>query len=240
MFFDFPEIVIIFGVALVVLGPKKLPGTAAQIGRWVGRARAMARQFREQLEQEVNSVESALDTKTSQEPSIRSPASSPAGTAPAPTPSSETPSAATHSQAPASQPPAGPPRAPSAPYPPYPATPAPAEGLEDRPPQQESLPFTAPYSGSHAAYGSHEAYGSHGAYGSHEAYGLHEAYGAPSGTGVEGVEDFEAGLAATGVPSSPVGTPPAERASPGRSGDHAESEAPSATGDAVAEHRDRR
>jgi sec-independent protein translocase protein TatB len=62
MFVDFPEVVIIFGVALVVLGPKKLPGTAAQVGRWVGRARAMARQFREQLEQEVSNVESALDT----------------------------------------------------------------------------------------------------------------------------------------------------------------------------------
>ncbi|HTX24158.1 MAG TPA: twin-arginine translocase TatA/TatE family subunit [Steroidobacteraceae bacterium] len=70
MFFDFPEIVIIFGLALVVLGPKKLPATAAQIGRWVGRARAMARQFREQLEQEVNSVESALDTHPPREPTI--------------------------------------------------------------------------------------------------------------------------------------------------------------------------
>lgn len=61
MFVDFPEVVIIFGVALVVLGPKKLPGAAAQVGKWVGRARAMARQFREQLEQEVSSVQSALD-----------------------------------------------------------------------------------------------------------------------------------------------------------------------------------
>ena len=54
--FDFSEILIIFALALVVLGPKKLPGAAAQIGRWLGRARAMARQFREQLEEEVNSV----------------------------------------------------------------------------------------------------------------------------------------------------------------------------------------
>ncbi len=54
--FSFPEIVITFGVALVVLGPKKLPGLVAQVGRWVGRARHMARQFREQLEQEVNSI----------------------------------------------------------------------------------------------------------------------------------------------------------------------------------------
>jgi sec-independent protein translocase protein TatB len=71
--FDFPEIVIIFGVALVVLGPKKLPGTVQQIGRWVGRARAMARQFRDQLEQEVNSVESALDTSRKPDTAISDP-----------------------------------------------------------------------------------------------------------------------------------------------------------------------
>ncbi|MGH8150694.1 MAG: Sec-independent protein translocase protein TatB [Steroidobacteraceae bacterium] len=73
MFVDFPEVVIIFGVALVVLGPKKLPGAAAQIGKWVGRARGMARQFREQLEQEVNSVQNALDVNATQEASIKKP-----------------------------------------------------------------------------------------------------------------------------------------------------------------------
>jgi Sec-independent protein translocase protein TatA len=36
-----------------VLGPEKLPRVVAEIGRWMGRARAMARQFREQLEEEV-------------------------------------------------------------------------------------------------------------------------------------------------------------------------------------------
>jgi sec-independent protein translocase protein TatB len=36
-----------------VLGPEKLPRVVAELGRWVGRARAMARQFREQLEEEV-------------------------------------------------------------------------------------------------------------------------------------------------------------------------------------------
>jgi len=62
---DFPEIIIIFAVALVVLGPKKLPGAAAKIGRWVGRARSMARQFREQLEQEVANAENAVDIRDS-------------------------------------------------------------------------------------------------------------------------------------------------------------------------------
>jgi sec-independent protein translocase protein TatB len=73
MLFDFPEIVIICGVALVVLGPKKLPATAAKIGRWVGRARSMARQFKEQLELEVNSVDTALDTKPVSQPTIHQP-----------------------------------------------------------------------------------------------------------------------------------------------------------------------
>ena len=40
----FTEILVISVLALVVLGPEKLPRVAAQIGRWVGRARAMARQ----------------------------------------------------------------------------------------------------------------------------------------------------------------------------------------------------
>jgi sec-independent protein translocase protein TatB len=49
----FSEILLIFVLALVVLGPEKLPRVAAQVGRWIGRARGMARQFREQLEEEV-------------------------------------------------------------------------------------------------------------------------------------------------------------------------------------------
>src|SRR6478752_3948053 len=54
----FTEILLISVLALVVLGPEKLPRVAAQVGRWMGRARAMARQFREQLEDEVNVAES--------------------------------------------------------------------------------------------------------------------------------------------------------------------------------------
>src|ERR1700730_5091527 len=59
----FSEILLIFVLALVVLGPEKLPRVAAEVGRWVGRARAMARQFREQLEEEVTLAEAAAKSK---------------------------------------------------------------------------------------------------------------------------------------------------------------------------------
>src|ERR1700749_3193397 len=52
--FGFSEILLVFVLALIVLGPEKLPRVASQVGRWIGRARGMARQFREQLEEEVN------------------------------------------------------------------------------------------------------------------------------------------------------------------------------------------
>jgi sec-independent protein translocase protein TatB len=51
----------------VVLGPEKLPRVVAEIGRWVGRARAMARQFREQLEEEVE-IERARRAQSSEVP----------------------------------------------------------------------------------------------------------------------------------------------------------------------------
>ncbi|HEY7642012.1 MAG TPA: Sec-independent protein translocase protein TatB [Steroidobacteraceae bacterium] len=55
----FTEILLILGIALLVLGPEKLPGLAEKVGRWTGRARAMARQLRTQLEHEVTMEEMA-------------------------------------------------------------------------------------------------------------------------------------------------------------------------------------
>ena len=70
----FSEIVVIFVLALVVLGPEKLPRVASQVGRWIGRARGMARQFREQLEEEVNLEEARkLQPPSVPEPSPPSP-----------------------------------------------------------------------------------------------------------------------------------------------------------------------
>jgi sec-independent protein translocase protein TatB len=64
----FTEILLILGIALLVLGPEKLPGLAEKVGRWTGRARAMARQLRTQLEHEVTMEEMTRSRATSPPP----------------------------------------------------------------------------------------------------------------------------------------------------------------------------
>jgi sec-independent protein translocase protein TatB len=91
----FTEIVLILGLALLVLGPEKLPGLAEKVGRWTGRARAMARQLRTQLEQEVT-LEEMAKSRTMQPPPP----------AAAPEPAVATPTAA---EQPSTPPPAEPP-----------------------------------------------------------------------------------------------------------------------------------
>lgn len=85
----FTEIVLILSLALLVLGPEKLPGLAEKVGRWTGRARAMARQLRTQLEQEVTLEEMTQSRPTQPSPppandshSIYSPNPVPAASAP--------------------------------------------------------------------------------------------------------------------------------------------------------------
>ena len=55
--FGFSEILLTSAIALVVLGPERLPKVARQVGNWMGRARVMARQLSEQLEREVSADE---------------------------------------------------------------------------------------------------------------------------------------------------------------------------------------
>ena len=54
---SFWELSLIFVLALVVFGPERLPGLARSVGLWVGRARAMLRNFNEQLERELAAEE---------------------------------------------------------------------------------------------------------------------------------------------------------------------------------------
>jgi sec-independent protein translocase protein TatB len=59
----FWELVLIFALGLLVLGPEKLPKVAAQLGNWAGQARRMARilttQLREEIEKESERQASA-------------------------------------------------------------------------------------------------------------------------------------------------------------------------------------
>ena len=61
----FSEILLTSAIALIVLGPERLPKVARQVGNWMGRARVMARQLTEQLEREV-SAEELLKTRSKQ------------------------------------------------------------------------------------------------------------------------------------------------------------------------------
>lgn len=99
---DFSEILVIFGIALVVLGPEKLPRLAATIGRWVGRARAMARQFREQLEQEAETLRRDVDLKAQQQTAPTPPPRPTAASSVAPMAPTEPPPVAADTGPPAS------------------------------------------------------------------------------------------------------------------------------------------
>ncbi|HWX27064.1 MAG TPA: Sec-independent protein translocase protein TatB, partial [Steroidobacteraceae bacterium] len=63
----FSEILLTSAIALIVLGPERLPKVARQVGNWMGRARVMARQLSEQLEREVN-AEELLKTQSKPNP----------------------------------------------------------------------------------------------------------------------------------------------------------------------------
>ncbi|HZP12493.1 MAG TPA: Sec-independent protein translocase protein TatB [Nevskiaceae bacterium] len=53
----FSELVLCFLVALVVLGPEKLPPLARSLGRWTGQARSYLRHLSNELERETNAAE---------------------------------------------------------------------------------------------------------------------------------------------------------------------------------------
>lgn len=95
----FSELLVIAALALVVLGPEKLPKVVGEIGRWMGRARAMARQFREQLEAEAAEVQRKAEAPVTPE-SLATP---PADTT---TPSVDTTTASADTHPPPTHPPA--------------------------------------------------------------------------------------------------------------------------------------
>ncbi len=60
------EMAVIMLVALIVIGPKDLPKVARTIGRWTGRARALARDFQRSIddmarEAELDEIKKSID-----------------------------------------------------------------------------------------------------------------------------------------------------------------------------------
>ena len=119
----FSEILLTSAIALIVLGPERLPKVARQVGNWMGRARVMARQLSEQLEREV-SAEELLKTQSKPNPS----ASLPSGNTASPSGGTDSPAGATNGAAfdPAYTPSIAPPPAP----PPPAGAPEPVYGLD--------------------------------------------------------------------------------------------------------------
>ena len=56
----FWELIILFLIGLIVLGPERLPRVANQLGSWLGQARRMTRVMKRQLEEELD-LNKALD-----------------------------------------------------------------------------------------------------------------------------------------------------------------------------------
>jgi sec-independent protein translocase protein TatB len=53
------ELLLVAVVALLVIGPKDLPGVLRTVGQWVGKARGIARQFRSGFDDMVREAELA-------------------------------------------------------------------------------------------------------------------------------------------------------------------------------------
>src|ERR1700742_4634887 len=53
------EILVIAVVALVVIGPKELPGVLRMVGQWMGKARKMAAEFQGQFQEAMREAEMA-------------------------------------------------------------------------------------------------------------------------------------------------------------------------------------
>jgi sec-independent protein translocase protein TatB len=65
------ELILLFVIGLLILGPDRLPRVASQIGRWVGRARRTANQLRYQLERELALAEQDKARNTERKPGPR-------------------------------------------------------------------------------------------------------------------------------------------------------------------------
>ena len=70
-----PELIIIFVVALIIFGPKKLPELGTSLGKGLVEFRKASRELRSTLEQEVRSIETqppAVHREEETKPALKS------------------------------------------------------------------------------------------------------------------------------------------------------------------------
>lgn len=78
------ELIILFVIGLIVLGPERLPRVANQLGKWIGQARRMTRVMKRQLEDELD-----FNKEFSIDPPARTRHSTPGANKPPPPPAPE-------------------------------------------------------------------------------------------------------------------------------------------------------
>jgi sec-independent protein translocase protein TatB len=64
---SFPELAVIAVIALIVLGPERLPTAARTLGRWVGRAKTYMRNLSSELERELSFDEIRSEVRDARE-----------------------------------------------------------------------------------------------------------------------------------------------------------------------------
>lgn len=82
---SFGELVLVFIIALLVLGPERLPKAAQTLGRFTGQARVYLRNLMSQLQQEAQAVDLRRQLEQAQR-SLNQSLNLEADTPPAPTP----------------------------------------------------------------------------------------------------------------------------------------------------------
>lgn len=71
----FWELILLFGLGLLILGPEKLPRVARTAGSYIGQARAMVRKLQREMEREIafEDAKKRYDETASSESTIRPP-----------------------------------------------------------------------------------------------------------------------------------------------------------------------
>jgi len=90
----FPELLIIFVIALIVFGPRKLPELGRSLGKGIAEFKRASNDLRSTLEEEINLEERRATAPATPAPALPAPTPAVAPTAPAPVVASDAASSA--------------------------------------------------------------------------------------------------------------------------------------------------